>query len=116
MKKFVIFLASGILAACSNSDPNLSYSDQPILNIDAHLASKIEAKAEPYQAWVKNKTAQSLTVNYHLYWYDSLGVTQIWSAQQDNQSGLLLLQPNEKKSFELTKPTPQSKNYRLYLQ
>lgn len=116
MKKLVIFLASGILAACSSSDPNLSYSNEPILNVEANLAPQIEAKAERNQAWVKNKSTQPLNVTYHLYWYDNLGVTQIWPIQAESRTGALLLQPNEKKSLDLSKPTSKSQNYRLYLQ
>lgn len=116
MKKYLILLAAGLLTACSSSVPNLVYSEQPILNITAQLAPQIEAKAAPNQAWVKNKSSQPLTVHYHLYWYNKMGVTQIWPNGDDHIAGKLLLQPQEQKAFDLHKPTPQSQNYRLYLQ
>ena len=50
------------------------------------------------------------------YWYNTQGVTQVWPNQQESQSGNILLQPQEKKVFELPKPSTESTNYRLYLQ
>ena len=67
-------------------------------------------------AALKNKTTQQLNVLYHLYWYNTQGVTQVWPNQQESQSGNILLQPQEKKVFELPKPSTESTNYRLYLQ
>lgn len=116
MKKSLIILASLVLAACSSSVPNLVHTNEPILNITAALAPAIEAKASTNSAWVKNKTAQPINVNYHLFWYNAQGVTQVWEQQRESIEGNLHLQPQEQKAIELTKPTPESTNYRLYLQ
>ncbi|OOF59693.1 YcfL family protein [Rodentibacter myodis] len=116
MKKSLIFLAALVLAACSASNPNLVHTDTPILNITAELAPRIEAKAGSNSAWVKNKSTQPLNVNYHLFWYDAQGVTQVWEQQRESVSGNFRLQPQEQKAIELIKPTPESTNYRLYLQ
>ena len=82
-----------MLVACSSSEQNLTYSTKPILNITSSLSN----------------------ISYHLYWYDHLGVTQIWENQQESYSAQFLLKPQEQKSIDLTKPTVESKNYRLYL-
>ena len=116
MKKSLIILASLVLAACSSSVPNLVHTHSPILNITADLAPLIEANADSNSAWVKNKSTQPINVNYHLFWYNAQGVTQVWEQQRESISGNVSLKPQEKKALELTKPTPESTNYRLYLQ
>lgn len=116
MKKYLILSTSFVLAACSSSVPNLVHTESPILNITENLAIKVEAKVNPDSAWVKNKSEQPINVNYHLFWYNAEGVTQVWQQQQESVSGNLHLQPQEQKAIELAKPTPESTNYRLYLQ
>lgn len=115
MKKSLIILVSLVLAGCSSA-PNLVHTNSPILNITAELAPSIEANASASSAWVKNKSTQPINVNYHLFWYNAQGVTQVWSQQRESISGNLRLQPQEQQSIELSKPTPESTNYRLYLQ
>lgn len=116
MKKYLILLASLVLAACSVTEPNLTYSQKPILNITANLASAIDVSLRDDSALIKNKMAQPVRLTYHLYWYDAQGVTQLWQAEQESQTGQLNLNPNAQARIELLKPTPESKNYRLYLQ
>lgn len=116
MKRSLIIFASLVLAACSSSIPNLNHTNRPILNIAAELAPSIEAKVDSTSAWVKNKSTQPRHVNYHLFWYNEQGVTQVWAQQKESIEGRLYLPPQEKQFIELTKPTPESTNYRLYLQ
>ncbi|QPB42267.1 DUF1425 domain-containing protein [Rodentibacter haemolyticus] len=116
MKKSLILLSAFVLAACSNSDPNLVHTNTPILNVAAELTTNIEAKVSSNSAWVKNKSTQPINVNYRLFWYNAQGVTQVWDQQRESLSGNLHLQPQEQKAVELAKPTPESTNYRLYLQ
>lgn len=116
MKKSLIILAGFILSACSVSGPNLVHTNTPILNITAELAPTVEAKVSAASAWVKNKSTQPINVNYHLFWYNAQGVTQVWTDQRESLAGNFRLQPQERKSIELMKPTLESTNYRLYLQ
>ncbi|PRI65512.1 hypothetical protein BVZ87_00440 [Haemophilus influenzae] len=115
MKKYFLILASFMLAACSISEQNLTYSTKPILNITSSLSPLIQIETTQKSAVIKNKSQQLLNISYHLYWYDHLGVTQIWENQQESYSAQFLLKPQEQKSIDLTKPTVESKNYRLYL-
>ncbi|BFU59422.1 MULTISPECIES: DUF1425 domain-containing protein [Rodentibacter] len=116
MKKSLILLSAFVLTACSNSGSNLVHTNTPILNVAAELAANVEAKVSSNSAWVKNKRTQPIKVNYHLFWYNNQGVTQVWEQQRESLSGNLRLQPQEQKAIELAKPTPESTNYRLYLQ
>ncbi|OOF63112.1 DUF1425 domain-containing protein [Rodentibacter pneumotropicus] len=116
MKKSLVILASLVLSACSVSGPNLVHTNNPILNITAELAPVVEAKVSADSAWVKNKSSQPINVNYHLFWYNAQGVTQVWTDQRESLVGNLRLQAQERKAIELMKPTLESTNYRLYLQ
>ena len=95
---------------------NIVGTNKPILNMAANLAPALDVDLSDNTAALKNKTTQQLNVLYHLYWYNTQGVTQVWPNQQESQSGNILLQPQEKKVFELPKPSTESTNYRLYLQ
>ncbi|MGQ0286432.1 hypothetical protein ACT2CV_04420 [Pasteurellaceae bacterium 22721_9_1] len=114
MKKITLILTALLLAACS-SKPNLVHTQQPILNISAELHPLIEAEVSSHSAWIKNKTGQNLGVKYDLFWYTENGVTQPVSTTQDQYSATLLLTPLQKQAISLTRPTPESVNYRLYL-
>ncbi|UDW83903.1 DUF1425 domain-containing protein [Pasteurella canis] len=113
MKKLTaLLLTSLLLIGCgSNKSANLLRTTQPILNIEASVASVIEAKITPDSAWIKNKTEQPLNLAYHLFWYDKNGVTQ----QQFAISSFLSLLGYEKQVIPLIRPTEQSVNYRLYI-
>ncbi|EIJ71785.1 DUF1425 domain-containing protein [Pasteurella bettyae] len=115
MKKFILVAVNLLLAACSIQKPSLTHSQKPILNITADANSYIEASVSQNSAWVKNKTNQPINVCYSLYWYDQNGVTQVFSPQQDKYRASLLLQPLQKSEINLSRPTPESVNYRLYL-
>ena len=78
MKKYFLILASLVLAACSSSVENLTYSTKPILNITSNLSPLIQVETSQKSALIKNKSQQLLNISYYLYWYDHLGVTQIW--------------------------------------
>ncbi|OOF41108.1 hypothetical protein BKK47_02220 [Rodentibacter mrazii] len=116
MKKSLIIFSSIVLSACSVSGPNLVHTNNPILNITAELAPVVEVKVSADSAWVKNKSAQPINVNYHLFWYNAQGITQVWTDQRESVVGKLRLQAQESKAIELMKPTSESTNYRLYLQ
>ena len=115
MKKYFLILASLVLAACSSSVENLTYSTKPILNITSNLSPLIQVETSQKSALIKNKSQQFLNISYYLYWYDHLGVTQTWENQQESYSAQFLLKPQEEKLIDLIKPTVESKNYRLYL-
>ena len=108
MKKILITATVLFLTACSSA-PNIVGTNKPILNMAANLAPVLDVDLSDNTAALKNKTTQQLNVLYHLYWYNKQGVTQ------ESQSGNILLQPQEKKVFELPKPSTESSNYRLYL-
>ncbi|MDY6216388.1 YcfL family protein [Actinobacillus porcinus] len=114
MKKISLIFTALFLAACSTT-PNLVKTHSPILNIDVAINPFIDAAAQSHEAWVKNTGQQPLQLHYDLFWYSENGVTQPASQTQDAFSGSLLLQPQQKQTIELTKPTPESVNYRLYL-
>jgi len=114
MKKFLLIFTALVLAACS-SKPNLVHTHKPILNIEAALNPYIDASVSQHTAWVKNKSQQPLTVHYAVFWYAENGVTQPVNDKQEAFSASLLLQPQQKQTIELAKPTPESVNYRLYL-
>ena len=115
MKKILITATVLFLTACSSA-PNIVGTNKPILNMAANLAPALDVDLSDNTAALKNKTTQQLNVLYHLYWYNTQGVTQVWPNQQESQSGNILLQPQEKKVFELPKLSTESTNYRLYLQ
>ncbi|MDO4626378.1 MAG: hypothetical protein Q4A81_03590 [Pasteurellaceae bacterium] len=115
MKKFFVFAASLYLAACSSSLPNLVHSNTPILNINATLSPLIKAKADTENAWVQNISSESLQVDYHLFWYDQNGVTQITAQGNEAISQNLLLAPQQRADIPLVKPSKLAQNYRLYL-
>ncbi len=106
-----------MLVACSSSEQNLTYSTKPISILRPSAFSPLIQVETTQKSAVleKNKSQQLLNISYHLYWYDHLGVTQIWENQQESYSAQFLLKPQEQKSIDLTKPTVESKNYRLYL-
>ena len=100
MKKILITATVLFLTACSSA-PNIVGTNKPILNMTANLAPALDVDLSDNTAALKNKTTQQLNVLYHLYWYNTQGVTQVWPNQQESQSGNILLQPQEKKVFEL---------------
>jgi uncharacterized protein HI_0960 len=116
MKKLLISVALLGLAACSSKAPNLLGTDQPILNIAANLAPLVDVRTASNAAYITNKSQQQLKVFYHLYWYNAQGVTQLWPQQQESLAGNLVLQAKQQQMLSLAKPTPESTNYRLYLQ
>ena len=115
MKKILITATVLFLTACSSA-PNIVGTNKPILNMAANLAPTLDVDLSDNTEASKYKTTQLLHVFVLRYWYNTQGVTQVWPNQQESQSGNILLQPQEKKVFELPKPSTESTNYRLYLQ
>ncbi len=65
MKKYFLILASLVLAACSSSEQNLTYSTKPILNITSSLSPLIQVETTQKSAIIKNKSQQLLNISYH---------------------------------------------------
>ena len=114
MKKSIsLFFVTALLAGCSTKVPTLLNTQNPILNIEAPAAERVEAGVERDSAWVKNKTEQPVNLAYHLFWYDKHGVTV--TAEEPVVWHRLALQPRQKQPLTLARPTANSTNYRLYL-
>lgn len=114
MKKSIsLFLATALLAGCSTKVPTLLNTQNPILNIEAPAAERVEASVDLDSAWVKNKTEQPINLAYRLFWYDKHGVTV--TAEEPVVWHRLALQPLQKQALTLARPTADSANYRLYL-
>ncbi|TYG35067.1 DUF1425 domain-containing protein [Lonepinella koalarum] len=116
MKKILLVCTALFLVACGSSQPSLVHTHAPILNITAELNPLIDANATAQSAWVKNKSNQNINLQYDVFWYDKNGVTQPVSLQQEQYRANLWLAPEQKQAINLSKPTPESVNYRLYLQ
>ncbi|WP_040975510.1 YcfL family protein [Necropsobacter massiliensis] len=116
MIKSLSCIALGLLlTACGSTPaPNLVHSTKPILNMESELAALIDAAAEPDSAWIKNKSAQPVTVSYTFFWYDKNGVTQN-ADDTAASSPSVTLQQKQRTELELLRPTTESVNYRLYL-
>lgn len=116
MKKFTALLFSiTLIVGCGSNQPaSLVHTHQPILNIEADANAVIEAEITTNSAWIKNKTDHNINIDYQLFWYDKLGVTQQHSFLSE-QKYSLMLQANEQYTIPLTKPTAESQNYRLYI-
>ncbi len=116
MKKRLSCIALGLLlTACGSTPvPNLVNSTKPILNMESELVELIDAAAEPDSAWIKNKSAQPVTVAYNFFWYDKNGVTQNTDNSVANPP-FVTLQKKQRTELELIRPTAESVNYRLYL-
>lgn len=78
MKKILITATVLFLTACSSA-PNIVGTNKPILNMAANLAPALDVDLSDNTAALKNKTTQQLNVLYHLYWYNTQGVTQVWA-------------------------------------
>ncbi|PJG83838.1 YcfL family protein [Caviibacterium pharyngocola] len=112
MKKTVSLLfCTALLTACGSSAPNLVGTTKPILTIESNLAPLIEAEANSDSAWVKNTSDRPLSLDYGVFWYDKLGVTQF----EPNAFSSLYLDRAQKIAVPLARPTAESVNYRLYL-
>lgn len=114
MKKILLILTALFMLGCT-SQANLVQTQQPILNISSELNSLIETELSQDKAWLTNKSKQSLTIQYDLFWYAADGVTQPFSDKQEQMSEVLILAPQQKHIIEFNKPTSNSKIYRLYL-
>ncbi|TDQ59558.1 uncharacterized protein YcfL [Mesocricetibacter intestinalis] len=115
MKKYLPLIFSLVLGACSSNAPNLVRTTAPILNISAELAPHIEASVASDSAWVKNKTGENLKLSYDIFWYDNNGVTQPFSEDKESFSAVILLKPKQQAGIQLSRPSADSRNYRLYL-
>lgn len=115
MKKTLFISTALLLAACTAPKPTLVHTTQPILNIESRLADKLQTQLENHSAKVKNISAQTLHVTSYLYWYDQNGVTQPFSPKQEYTYSKFILQPQQSTEIQLTKPSAESHQYRLYL-
>lgn len=115
MKKcFSLFWVTALLAACSANPPtNPLAAKYPILNIEAPAAARVEAGVNRDDAWLKNKTNRPVTLSYSLFWYDKNGVMALVEEQPTWHA--LTLQPMQKQTLTLSRPSADSVNYRLYI-
>lgn len=113
MKKLTALLGIlFLLTGCGTSQPvNALKKTQPILNIDYAYSTQLDVSVSEQQAWIENKTQSPLNVQYHLYWYDSNGVSQ----PEFTKTAILTLKTQERKNLNVTKPSEHSANYRLYI-
>lgn len=105
------------LTACSSKPVSyLPTVSEPIVNIEADIASQIELKTESEQFLITNLTTVPQNIAYKLFWYDKDGVTQTFNQMSESSVWQnVWLQPNQKQSVALVKATEESTNYRLYL-
>ena len=96
MKKILITATVLFLTACSSA-PNIVGTNKPILNMAANLAPALDVDLSDNTAALKNKTTQQLNVLYHLYWYNTQGVTQVWPNQQESQSAIFYCNHKKRK-------------------
>lgn len=110
-----VAIFSLILTACASNPPSyLPSGTTPIVNVEADIAEKIAVDAKPELLKVENLTSSPINIGYKLFWYDTNGVTQM--AGQEKQGWLnFWLEPLAKTSWQLTPPTEESVNYRIYL-
>lgn len=105
------------LTACSSKPVSyLPTVSEPIVNIEADIASQIELKTGSEQFSITNLTTVPQQIAYKLFWYDKDGVTQTFNQMSESSVWQnVWLQPNQKQSVALVKATEESTNYRLYL-
>lgn len=116
MKRFfLIALSVVVLAACSSAPPRYLADNQPIVNIDAGVASAIEVNAGASTVSLSNISQQLIALQYQITWYDKDGVTQLRDWSQLPQWHGLQLQPQQRETLGLEKPTLSSSNYRIYI-
>ncbi|MBV7387258.1 DUF1425 domain-containing protein [Pasteurellaceae bacterium TAE3-ERU1] len=116
MKKLLSLTALCVLlAACSSTPPRYLASDEPIVNIDAQVATQTQVTATRTQVELKNLTDHLLNLQYQITWYDANGVTQLSDWSQSPPWLCVSLQGQSAVRMALTKPTPASDNYRIYI-
>ncbi|EXI63186.1 hypothetical protein MHD_03380 [Mannheimia granulomatis] len=112
----IVAIFSLFLTACTGKPVSyLPKSASPIVNIEANIADHIELETDDKRFATTNLTEFPLNIAYKLFWYDKDGVTQSFSNTDSTPWQYLWLQPKQKQFVTLTKPTPESISYRLYL-
>ncbi|HGO5824046.1 TPA: YcfL family protein [Mannheimia haemolytica] len=114
---FTFAIFSIFLTACGSKPVSyLPTGSSPIVNIEADIAEKVELDTNGKTFSTTNLTDYPLNVVYKLFWYDKDGVTQSPNGLSDSTGWQhLWLQPKQKQTVALIKPTEESHNYRLYL-
>ncbi|MEG9481442.1 YcfL family protein [Mannheimia sp. HC-2023] len=114
---FTFAIFSLFLTACASKPVSyLPTGSKPIVNIEENIAQKVELDTNGKTFSVANLTDFPLNVIYKLFWYDKDGVTQSPNGIAESSGWQpLLLQPKQKQTVALIKPTEESHNYRLYL-
>lgn len=113
LASFALF--SLFLTACgSNPQSYLKGKSEPIVNIEAEIASTLGVEAKSDRLSLENRTEFPLKVAYKLFWYDHNGVTQVNSLFEEQWQNVGLF-PKETRVLPLNKPTAESANYRVYL-
>lgn len=105
-----------LLTACgSNPSSYLPIETKPIVNVEAQIAEVVEVKACPEKLSLTNLSEMPLAVAYKLFWYDKNGVTQTFNDDEVTAWQKTRLEPKQYQMLNLTKPTAESVNYRVYL-
>ncbi|STY61661.1 YcfL family protein [Mannheimia haemolytica] len=114
---FTFAIFSLFLTACGSKPVSyLPTGSEPIVNIESDIAEKIELETNSKQFSTTNLTEFPLNLAYKLFWYNKDGVTQSHNSISDSIGWQhLWLQPRQKQTIALIKPTEESHNYRLYL-
>ncbi|QNS15212.1 YcfL family protein [Mannheimia bovis] len=113
---FTFAIFSLFLTACASKPVSyLPIGSKPIVNIEEDIAQKVELDTNGKTFSATNLTDFTLNVMYKLFWYDKDGVTQSNGIAESSGWQALWLQPKQKQTVELIKPTEESHNYRLYL-
>ncbi|QLB16874.1 hypothetical protein A6B40_04340 [Mannheimia varigena] len=114
---FTFTIFSLFLTACSSKPVSyLPTGSKPIVNIEEDISQKVELNTNGKTFSATNLTDFPLNVIYKLFWYDKDGVTQSPNGISESSGWQpLWLQPKQKQTVALIKPTEESHNYRLYL-
>lgn len=116
MKKLLSLTALCVLlTACSSTPSRYLASSTPIVNIDSHVAKQTQVIATHTHVALKNLTDHLLTLQYQITWYDDNDVTQLADWSQSPPWQCVSLESQSAVRITLTKPTPASENYRIYI-
>lgn len=112
----LLVLSSLLLSACGSSPQSyLPAKTEPITNIESTLVEQLKVTTKPTLLELQNLTDKELNIEYKLFWYDILGVTQTNTGNQPSPWYRLRLGPSQESAIPLDRPTAESTNYRIYL-
>ncbi len=118
VKNFSFFATFSLfLTACgSNPQSYIVAKDKPIVNIEAAINQKVQVEAKSDKLNLTNIANEQVNVVYKFFWYDQNGVSQLVAENQASAGWQdILLNPQERRSIVLNKPTSEAVNYRVYI-